>query len=147
MKNKGFSVIEILILIAILGILIGVFTPMVIKYINKSRLGADITTGKEIASAILEVLEKEGYQDDATNVATPHPIDDMRNDNFKTAVFGIMQAEEIKAKSKKDVDGKPLANQDFYYTLDSTKRKVEIYCGGTTAEFQVYPKVGKKLLK
>lgn len=41
MNNKGFSLVELIIVIAIMAILVGVLAPQYIKYVEKSRVSAD----------------------------------------------------------------------------------------------------------
>ncbi len=40
-NNKGFSLIELIIVIAIMAILVGVLAPQLIQYVEKSRVSAD----------------------------------------------------------------------------------------------------------
>ncbi|MBO6205612.1 MAG: prepilin-type N-terminal cleavage/methylation domain-containing protein, partial [Lachnospiraceae bacterium] len=37
-NNKGFSLVELIIVIAIMAILVGVMAPQLIKYIEKSKV-------------------------------------------------------------------------------------------------------------
>ena len=52
-NNKGFSLVELIIVIAIMAVLIGVLAPQFIKYVEQSRRGTDIQNAEQIRSAIL----------------------------------------------------------------------------------------------
>lgn len=51
-ENKGFSLVELIIVIAIMAVLIGILAPQFIKYVEQSRQSADLTTVDEIIQAI-----------------------------------------------------------------------------------------------
>ena len=63
--NKGFSMVELIIVIAIMAILAAALAPALIKYINKSRLSTDVQTGTTVASAINSALAVEKAYDAA----------------------------------------------------------------------------------
>jgi prepilin-type N-terminal cleavage/methylation domain-containing protein len=148
-KNKGFSLVELLVVIAIMAALVGALVPSLVRYINKARLSSDIDTGKEIAKAIMAAVTEEGVKDNAKEHADPYPVVNMDGDDFKKEVYRILSVDTVNCKSKKDADGNVMENgtPQFYYTLDSTKNKVEVYYGGTDADYQIYPVTGEKLLK
>ncbi len=51
-NNKGFSLVELIIVIAIMAILIGVMAPQLIKYIEKSNVAADTQMCDNVRKAI-----------------------------------------------------------------------------------------------
>lgn len=52
MNNKGFSLVELIIVIAIMAILIVVLAPQYLKYVEKSREASDQTTIVEYINAM-----------------------------------------------------------------------------------------------
>ena len=146
MKNKGFSLVELIIVIAIMAIMAGFLAPALVKYINKSRLSVDIDTGRTLATAIMSALVDENARDGAqVHDGDPQNVKDLEDATFKQAVFDIAQIDTLEGRSKKAVDGDTL-DQQFYYTLDPAKNKVEIYYGGKTQGHMVYPQTGNKLI-
>jgi len=51
-NNKGFSLIELVIVVAIMAALIAILAPQYLKYVEKSRVTADKAVLNEIATAI-----------------------------------------------------------------------------------------------
>lgn len=53
MNNKGFSLVELIVVIAIMAVLVGVLAPQFIKYVESSRRSTDISNAQNIQSAWL----------------------------------------------------------------------------------------------
>ena len=51
LNNKGFSLVELIIVIAIMAVLIGVLAPQYLKYVERSRQSADIDNVDQMISA------------------------------------------------------------------------------------------------
>ena len=57
MKNKGFSLVELIIVIAIMAILAAAIAPALIRYIDKSRRSDDVAAGETINTATQAALQ------------------------------------------------------------------------------------------
>ena len=60
-NNKGFSLVELIIVVAIMAILIGVLAPQYIKYVEKSRKSADVQLIESCKTALQVSLTDEDY--------------------------------------------------------------------------------------
>lgn len=52
LTNKGFSLVELIIVVAIMAVLIGVLAPQYLRYVEKSRLQKDNSSIAEVANVI-----------------------------------------------------------------------------------------------
>ena len=68
MNNKGFSLVELIIVIAIMAILAGALAPALISYVAKSRRSTTVSNAQTIASGVDAALSDEEAYDDATAV-------------------------------------------------------------------------------
>ena len=62
MNNKGFSLVELIVVIAIMAVLVGVLAPQFIKYVEKSRQSTDLTNLDSLKQVV------EAYYADQENV-------------------------------------------------------------------------------
>lgn len=65
MNNKGFSLVELIIVIAIMAILLVVLAPQYLKYVERSRNSTDLQNATEMVQAI------QVYAADPQNADTP----------------------------------------------------------------------------
>lgn len=107
--NKGFSLVELIVVIAIMAVLVGVLAPTLIKNIEKSRESKDAQNIEQIKSACEVALQNENaYQNTVkdTNVTlvtltSSNCTVASANGDFKTEFDGIMKVEGTKLTSKK----------------------------------------------
>ncbi len=57
--NKGFSLVELIIVIAIMAVLVAILAPQYLKYVEKSRVAADDTFTEELMTAVQVALTDE----------------------------------------------------------------------------------------
>ncbi len=69
-NNKGFSLVELIVVIAIMAVLVGVLAPQLIKYVEKSREATDIQTCDNIATALKTYYADEEVAASATAATT-----------------------------------------------------------------------------
>ncbi len=57
--NKGFSLVELIVVIAIMAVLVGVLAPTLIKNIEKSRESKDAQNIEQLKSSVEIALQNE----------------------------------------------------------------------------------------
>ena len=73
--NKGFSLVELIVVIAIMAVLVGVLAPQFIRYVEKSRQSTDITNLDSIKQVV------ESYYADKEGEALPKSVTISVDDN------------------------------------------------------------------
>ena len=142
-NNKGFSLVELIIVIAIMAILAGALAPQLIQYLDQSRKGRDVETAQTVATAVNAALGSESayntaascYLTDCTTTGT----------DFQKAVKKIIGAAVDNPKPKY----RPADYKNFYIEVSSTDKSFKIYAvktesGSVTPDPKdiLYPTVG-----
>lgn len=68
MNNKGFSLVELIIVIAIMAVLVGLLAPQYLKYVSNSKVSTDISNAQDIATAM-----NVAFADDTLSSLTAMP--------------------------------------------------------------------------
>ncbi len=80
-NNKGFSLVELIIVIAIMAILVGVMAPQLIKYINKAKVTNDLRTMDAIYQALIYaandpvVIQDRDSMDEVNSMLQPQKLE------------------------------------------------------------------------
>ena len=67
MNNKGFSLVELIIVIAIMAVLVVVLAPQFLKYVEKARISTDKDNAAAIATALQVWAAAEGNPGSSDN--------------------------------------------------------------------------------
>ena len=141
MKNKGFSLVELIIVIAIMAILAAAIAPALIRYIDKSRRADDVTAAGTIESAVLTAIANEKAYDEAVPgsgaklvVSATKTTTSAVGDVFKSEIVSTLgQGVDIKYTKK---------SANAYNAYITSDGNVEVYIGkdgGSAQEWQIRP--------
>ena len=99
-NNKGFSLVELIIVIAIMAILAGALAPALIKYINKSRRSADISNADTIRTACQTAMSDEDAMVAIGTGVTGASVSDLKSSYgaFSTEISSILCNSTITSK-------------------------------------------------
>lgn len=99
-NNKGFSLVELIIVIAIMAILAGALAPALIKYINKSRRSADISNADTIRTACQTAMSDEDAMVAIGTGVTGASVSDLKSSYgaFGTEISSILGNSTITSK-------------------------------------------------
>ena len=119
-NNKGFSLVELIIVIAIMAILAAAIAPALIRYINKARKADDLTAAGEIVSAANTAMTNETVNDDV--MKSPAAVDIKITDGGVSGTPATLATEMAKtlpngAKKKYVKDG----SASYALTYDTGK--------------------------
>lgn len=114
-NNKGFSLVELIIVIAIMAVLIGVLAPQFAKYIEQSRRSKDAQAASSLQTAYLA------------------DIADGTISTSVTALTAITDTNKPSTVAAAPVVSGKITDTKFYYTLDVANGTCHIYVkvGGT----------------
>ncbi len=119
MNNKGFSLVELIIVIAIMAVLMGVLAPSLLKYVEDSRIQTDETAMAEVMNAAKIALSVEEVYKKAP---TPSFTVTLAEDSQVDGGFDEMTAElkktipDVIDFTSKKYDGKGSQTITFTYT-------------------------------
>lgn len=99
-NNKGFSLVELIVVIAIMAVLVGVLAPQLIKYVEKSREATDIQTCDNIATALKTYYADEEVSASASATDTTVTVTLSKTELGTGADAAVQDAGLTKAKIK-----------------------------------------------
>lgn len=135
-NNKGFSLVELIIVIAIMAILAGALAPALIKYINKSRRSTDVQNADSLRTALQTALSDPDAAD-ATGANTSGPqsatvISSSATDAFYKEVYSIVGSASLKTKYTPK-DNSVAAGSVFSFEVNQATNEVKVFADAAGA--------------
>ena len=136
--NMGFSLVELIIVIAIMAILSAAIAPALIRYINKARKADDIAAADSIGTTLNAAIQSDDdMYDYITDCASTKNLNPGWRDGRDYRVIGYMDVPRRNAHLPVlQMHLCPIAKTDFKGDMDEFTEKFNEYIG---AEL-VYPK-------
>ena len=125
MNNKGFSLIELIIVIAIMAVLVAIIAPNLTKYLGKSKSQTDKTNLDEIKKQFKNAIS-DAATDEITDVAGTYTVtgNSVSIDTSKTAGTGASSFVNV---VKKALD----SDTNTKSKVDSNKTKIQVVVSGS----------------
>lgn len=132
-NNKGFSLVELIVVIAIMIVLVAVLAPVFTKYVEQSRRATDVQNANSIAEAVLT---------DAVDGALPAAA----ANKGAVAVTGDNKPKAIKSEvlTKGNAVSK---DATFTYIYDADANSVKVYVTGDTTATDLTQETGAQAYK
>ncbi len=145
-NNKGFSLVELIIVIAIMAILVGVMAPQLIKYIEKANVSADTQVCDSVRTAVQTtvmdpaIVTDKNYTDVTTAGVTCYTSIDSLCSRASINAFkqnmgdllstGTTNIDSTLSSQLKSHDAK---GQSFYIYMGSKGANIIVYIKSTDA--------------
>lgn len=147
LNEKGMTLIELIIVVAILAIIVGIAIPNIISSIDDSRQTKDIANGKILADATARVLAGEGkysgYDNAGLNISsltdTANRADSSYDDDFQADLFAMLNG----GKPVPSFKGVSVPVNNFIVVVEPG-RLIKVYVGddvdtSSANALQIYP--------
>ena len=107
-NNKGFSLVELIIVIAIMAVLIGLLAPQYLKFVKQSKISADVSNAQALATAVnvafaageIGTMDISGSSGPVSGVSAQYPESKLIEGGTWTISVGDDGVSEIKLSDK-----------------------------------------------
>lgn len=133
-NNKGFSLVELIVVIAIMAVLVGVLAPQFIGYVGKSRQSTDVQNAQQLAEELAVSIADLEANGTTTAAMTSYEAIPTTGTGVHVSTLPVI---------KTNASGK-----QWWYKYDGKSVHVAIAATGaapTDATHDLYPSVGSAM--
>lgn len=133
LNNGGFSLVELIIVIAIMVVLVGILAPTYLRYVEKSRVSADASTMDEYVNVMQTVASDP---DITLDTSKTYKVERDASDSSKISVSsdlqtvltsnGLMTATDITNSKLQSTEYRNATNCSVTLTYNNTSKVWEV---------------------
>lgn len=130
--NKGFTLLELIIVIAIMAVLVGFIVPMYIRYVEKSKLANDKQLVYAIHNALAAAIMDENIADRPLGGVPKVKLEELDDPggsyyyhDFIEEFKGFVQVDDIETL-KNGLKSKDYKGQDINVEINGTTQQVKV---------------------
>lgn len=132
-NNKGFSLVELIVVIAIMAVLVGVLAPQFMKYVERSRESTDIQNMQQIITAVETYVAANESDLKSVSITSVAGTQDLTLDATTKAALkdaGLSETQSLKSKKWSAIEIKfdstnnkwSYSGTADYYKIDGNKK-------------------------
>ncbi len=127
-NNKGFSLVELIIVIAIMAIIIAVMTPQFLRYVEKSKRGKDYEVAGVVQQAISVAMADASIQDRplAFGPSPLYNIDDGTMPDFAGAVKEYIGTHDLQEFETNSIKSNAYKGANIIVEIDAQDEKIKV---------------------
>ncbi len=133
--NKGFSLVELIIVVAIMAILIGVMAPQLFKYVERARTSKDTQAADSVHTAVVTAM-LDPMVTDAPATETYNSLADLYADTsaplFVAAVKEIVNETDASKVEGSAFESKAYTGSDIKIEITNSKVKCTVAANAGT---------------
>ena len=125
-KNKGFSLVELIIVIAIMAVIIAILTPQYLKYIETSKRGKDYEVAAVVQQALEVAMTDTSISDRPISLplGSLSDIDNGSMPEFAAAIKEYIGTTDLDKFMDENIRSNAYVNQNILVEIDTETDKI-----------------------
>ena len=140
-KLNGFTLIELIVVIAIIGVLAAILIPTMLGYVKKAKRASDVASAREIHTNVLDlILENEDAEDSFhDNSASTYSSPIQKTDAISNSNYDLVLVAYLDGRSSADGSGRvwkefDSSQQEF---CDMLNKRLDYAAGSTDIKMKI----------